>query len=319
MSASPADRFQVKLPAQVHVIVRDWLNSNSLLIRGSRETALIDSGYSACAGETLRLLQRPEALGARRLDRLVNTHCHSDHVGGNAALRSAYRCRVSIPQGEAPLVAHWDTRALWLDYADQYCDPFLYDDVIAPGERLTLGDLEWEAIPVPGHDMGALAFYCEEARLLVSGDALWEHGFGVIAPESGEPVRLKAAREALEALARLDVHSVIPGHGPPFGDVEAALERAFKRLEAFQADPCRTARHFLKVMLMFSLLEKGRMALAALPAYLEAVDAYREVNRRFLGLPAAGLAERLVAELERSGALTRRDGFIFPAAAGARA
>lgn len=119
MSASPADPFQVKLPAQVHVIVRDWLNSNSLLIRGGQETALIDSGYSACAGETLRLLQCSEALGGHRLDRLVNTHCHSDHVRGNAALRSAYRCRVSIPQGEAPLGARWDTRALWLDYADQ--------------------------------------------------------------------------------------------------------------------------------------------------------------------------------------------------------
>lgn len=191
--------------------------------------------------------------------------------------------------------------------------------MIAPGERLTLGDLEWEAIPVPGHGMEALAFYCEEERLLVSGDALWEHGFGVIATESGEPMRLKAVRKALEALARLDVDTVIPSHGPPFGDTEAALERAFKRLEAFQADPCRTARHFLNVMLMFALLEKGRMALAALPAYLEAVDAYQEVNRRFLGLPATGLAERLVTELERSGALTCRGGFIFPAAAGIRA
>ncbi len=319
MSARSANPFPVRLPAQVHVIVRDWLNSNSVLIRGSRETALIDSGYSTCAGEILRLLQRPEALGSRRLDRLINTHCHSDHAGGNATLRSTYRCRVSIPQGEAALVARWDTRALWLDYADQYCDPFLYDDVIAPGERLILGDLEWEAVPVPGHDMGALAFYCEEARLLVSGDALWERGLGVIAPESGEPVRLKAARQALEFLARLDVETVIPGHGPPFSDVEAALERAFKRLEAFQADPSRTARHFLKVMLMFTLLEKGRMPLAALPAYLEAVDAYREVNRRFLGLSAADLAERLVAELERSGALIRRSGFIVPAAAGTRA
>lgn len=318
MAAGSADPYQSKLPAQVRVIVRDWLNSNSVLILGSRETALIDSGYSACAGETLRLLQRPEALGARRLDRLVNTHCHSDHVGGNAVLRGAYRCRVSIPQGEAPLVARWDSRALWLDYADQYCDPFLYDEVIAPSERLILGDLEWEAIPVPGHDMGALAFYCEEARLLVSGDALWERWFGVIAPESGEPVRLKAARQALETLARLDVETVIPGHGLPFGNMEAALERAFKRLEAFQADPTRTARHFLKAMLMFALLEKRRMALAALPTYLEAVDAYQEVNRRFLGLSPAGLAEWLVAELERMGALTRRGGFIYPAAAGAR-
>jgi glyoxylase-like metal-dependent hydrolase (beta-lactamase superfamily II) len=315
MPAVTPRRASPRLPASVRVVVRDWLNSNQVVLRGSRENAVIDSGYSACAGETLERLRRPDALATARLDRLVNTHCHSDHVGGNRLLRGVYGCRVSIPEGHARLVNDWDARALWLDYADQYLEPFAYDDTIAPSETLRLGDLDWQAIAVPGHDMGALVFYCPDERLLVSGDALWERGFGVIPPEAGEPVRLKATRRALETLAALDLDTVIPGHGRPFAESGAALEFAFRKLEAFERDPLRTARHFLKVMLTFSLLEKGRMALNLLPAYFEQVDAYREVNAEFFRLPAAALAEQLVGELEQTAAVTRREGFLFPAGA----
>lgn len=307
-----------RIPAGVRVIVRDWLNSNHVVIAGAGENVLVDSGYSACAGETLQRLQQPDALGRGRLDRLVNTHCHSDHVGGNRLLRSVYGCRVSIPAGHADLVNVWDARALWLDYADQYLEPFAFDDTIAAGDRLRLGDIDWQAIAVPGHDMGALVFYAPQERLLISGDALWERGFGVVPPEAGEPVRLKATRKALETIAALDVDTVIPGHGRPFAEVGAALDFAFRKLEAFEADPQRTARHFLKVMLTFSLIDKGRMPVSLLPAYFEQVDAYRETNAEFFRVPAATLAAQLVDELEQAAAVVRREGFLFPASARSR-
>lgn len=310
-SARRAPRF----PAGVRVLVRDWLNSNHVVLLGASENVLVDSGYSACAGETLQRLQRPDALGRARLDRIVNTHCHSDHVGGNRLLRSVYGCRISIPAAHADLINDWDARALWLDYADQSLEPFAFDDTIVAGEHLRLGETDWQVVPAPGHDMGALVFYAPEDRLLISGDALWERGFGVVPPEAGEPVRLKATRKALETIAALDVHTVIPGHGRPFTDVGAALDFAFRKLEAFEADPLRTARHFLKVMLTFSLIEKGRMPVSLLPAYFEQVDAYRETNAAFFRMPAASLAEQLVGELERSAAIVRRDGFLFPASA----
>jgi glyoxylase-like metal-dependent hydrolase (beta-lactamase superfamily II) len=309
------NRRSARIPTGVKVIVRDWLNSNHVVIRGPAETVLIDSGYSACASETLQRLRRPDALGVTRLDRLVNTHCHSDHVGGNRLLRNTYGCRISIPEAHAQLISEWNSRALWLDYADQSLEPFAFDDTIAPNELLQLGNLDWQALAVPGHDMGALVFYCPQERLLVSGDALWERGFGVVPPERGESVRLKATRQALDTIAALDVDTVVPGHGRPFGDIDAALEFAYRKLEAFEADPVRTARHFLKVMLTFSLIEKGRMAVNLLPAYFEQVDAYREVNAEFFRVPAAALAEQLVGELQQAAAIVQREGFLFPAGA----
>ena len=50
------------------------------------------------------------------------------------------------------------------------------------------------------------------------------------------------------------------------------------------------------------------MPLADLPEYLAQVPFYREFNERYFQLPPAELAERLVAELERAGAVRREAG-----------
>lgn len=306
---TPADA--PTLPATVRVIVRDWLNANSIVLLQPEGNAVVDTGHLSCAQQTLALLRRPQYLGTDPLHLVVNTHCHSDHMGGNALLAGAYGCPVAVPEGEAPLIRTWDTQALWLDYADQRAERFAVGDELAPGSSSFWGGMCWRAIAAPGHDMGALVFYCEQARLLISGDALWENGFGVVLP--GQPAALSAARMTLDQIGALDIGVVIPGHGRPFTDIAAALDRSYKRIEAFEADPVRTARHALKVMLMFTLLERGRFLLGELPAYMDSVAVYRECNRAYLGLAPSALAELLVGELERAGAVVRGGGFLLPA------
>ncbi|HSD59698.1 MAG TPA: MBL fold metallo-hydrolase [Burkholderiales bacterium] len=301
-----------KLPPSVHVIVRDWLCANNILLRGSDENVLVDTGYVTRAHRTLDLLQRPAALGSHHLHRIVNTHGHSDHIGGNAAVQRVYGSRIAVPAGEAALVRDWDTRGLWLDYAGQEADRFMYDEVISPGATLELGGLSWLAVAAPGHDMGALVFYCAEERILISGDALWQNGFGVLKPEGDERPALKAARATLETLARLPVTTVIPGHGRPFHDFQDALERAFRRVEAFEADSSRVARHFLKVMLAFTLLHLRRLPERELVPFLERTPCYREVNAGFLGLEMPQLGELLTRELTQAGVIARRGGFLVP-------
>ena len=302
----------VMLAPGVQAIVRDWLDANHVLISGAHESVLIDTGCSAHAGRTLALLRDPRALGARRLDRIVNTHCHSDHMGGNAALARAYAAPIGIPADAAPLIDHWDTRELLLDYADQQADRFAYDDTIAAGAGLELGGVQWQAIAAPGHDMTALVFYAPEHRVLASGDALWEHGFGLIEPLERLEDRLAAQRATLECIAKLDVATVVPGHGAPFCEVGAALERAFQRLDAYAADPLKLARHCVKAFFMFALLARGRIACSELPAYFGRVPCYREYNERFFRLDPRELADRITGELLRSGAIEERDGELVP-------
>ena len=291
------------------MIVRDWLNANHILFKGRDRIVLVDSGYGRDAAITLAKVSAE--LAGRPLDWLVNTHCHSDHMGGNAAVRRAHGCRLSIPVGEAPLIDAWDEQTLWLSYADQRCERFAFDDTIAPGDVLDWGDLAWRAIAAPGHDMGALMFHCEEERLLITGDALWENGFGVVLPGPGREERLAAARSTLESIAGLDVGTVIPGHGAPFSNVAEALERSLRRLEAFERDELRMARHVLKVMFVFSLLDRQRLPLGRIPEYLATVPLYADFNARYFQLSEVALAELIVGELERAGAVKKSNGNLI--------
>jgi glyoxylase-like metal-dependent hydrolase (beta-lactamase superfamily II) len=304
--------FQVSLlPITVRVIVRDWLNANSIVLLQPGYNVVVDTGYSSHANQTLALVRQPEHLGDEPIQLVVNTHCHSDHMGGNALLARTYGCPVAVPEGEASLIREWDTRALWLDYADQRAERFAVDQELVVGRRYGWGGLSWEAIAAPGHDTGALVFYCEAEQLLISGDALWENGFGVVPPD--RPGALAAARETLDRIAALDVAVVIPGHGRPFTGIAAALDRSYQRMEAFNADSVRMARHALKVMLMFTLLERRQLPLSTLSEYLDSIPVYREYNAAYLGLAPSALAEMLVTELERAGAITRSGEFLKPA------
>ena len=302
----------MNLPPQIRVLERGWLSSNNVLVHDSAGCTLIDSGYHAHAAQTLLLLQH--ALGGKPLARLINTHCHSDHMGGNAAVQRAYGCRTSIPVGEAPAIAAWDDVALMLSYTGQSAERFSFDDTIAAGDTLQLGGLEWEALAAPGHDTHALMFYSGAARMLISGDALWENGFGLIFQELfGQAGGFAATRATLETISRLDIATVIPGHGAPFGSVERSLATAFQRLDAYERNPAKLARHALKVMLSFSLMIQRRIALAELPQFFADRPIYGDINRRFLRMPEAELREYLVRDLERAGALKLEDGWLLAA------
>lgn len=297
------------LPLGIEVIERGWLSSNNILLCDGDEATLIDSGYVSHAAQTVELVRT--ALGGRRLARLINTHSHSDHIGGNAAVKEAFGCRIGVPEGMAPAIENWDEEALLLSVADQQGAPFGLDHTLAVGERLMMGGLEWQALPAPGHDMDALVFHSVDARVLISGDALWRDGFGILFAEViGSGGGLEAAQATLEAIARLPVDRVIPGHGAPFVEVDEALAAAFARLRYFQQDGARMARNAIRACVTFMLLEQRRVSLDTLPAYLEAVPLYREANRRFLGLSAEALAGWLVGELVRAGVARREADFL---------
>ena len=296
----------------MRVAVRGWLNCNQVLLRSPAGHVLVDSGYAACADETIARLREPGMRGAEPLAALVNTHCHSDHIGGNSAVARAYGCLITIPRDEVPTIDDWTIQARWNAYVDQYAEPFSYQATIAAGEPFRAAGREWEAYAAPGHDMEALMFFDPVDRILISGDALWENGLGFVWAHDPPNPFVEAALSALDTIERLDPRVVIPGHGEPFADAAGALARARSRLAAFADDPRRTARHMMKVMFVFSMLHRGGIEVAQADGYVARVPVYRDLEERFLGEGISGLGARLVEDLVRAGAMRVEGGVAHP-------
>ena len=263
----------MNLPESIQVFERGWLSSNNVLLVDDACAAFVDTGYATHAPQTLALVQA--ALGERPLDLIVNTHLHSDHCGGNALLQAAWPCRTAIPAAETEAVRNWDEARLTFRGTGQTCERFTFTETIAPGMHLKLGALDWEVLGAPGHDPHSLMLYCAEQRVLISADALWENGFGVIFPELEGESGFAEEQAVLEAIAALDVRMVIPGHGAPFTNVAQALERAFSRVAWLRADPARNAKNALKVLIVFKLLEVRTMTFDALTRMLDTASAMR--------------------------------------------
>ena len=298
----------MNLPPAIRILERGWLSSNSVLLLGPEDTALIDSGYATHAGQTLALVRA--ALDGRPLDLLLNTHLHSDHCGGNALLRAELGCEVAIPALEADKVAAWDEDALSFRATGQQCPRFAFDATLAPGDSLVLGGLRWDVLAAPGHDPHALLFFCAQDGVLVAGDALWEDGFGVIFPElAGEP-GFDEVGATLDLIAGLDARVLIPGHGAAFTDVAGALARARKRLDYLRADPLRNARNAVKVLLKFLLLERQAISLASLPALLASIPLVERVRQEQFGMPPEELARWAAGALVRAGAARMDAGML---------
>lgn len=305
--------MSLQLPESMLVLERGWLSANNVLFFEGDTATLIDSGYVSHAEQTVALVEH--ALDGRRLQRLINTHSHSDHIGGNAAVQARFGCQVIVPAGLHAVIAEWDEDALLLSPLGQQAARFQHDSLLGAGSELELGGLNWQALAVPGHDMEALAYYNPEKRILISGDALWENGFGVIFPELlGEADGLAHTRATLDMLAQLPLDTVIPGHGRPFGDVDAALERAFRRLGHFEANIEQLAWHAIKVIVSFAMLERRRLAQADFPAFVLSLPFAVDVNARYLSLPDDKLSERLERELLLVNALRREDGWLIAGA-----
>jgi glyoxylase-like metal-dependent hydrolase (beta-lactamase superfamily II) len=303
----------IELPPGIAVFERGWLSSNNILFLGGDQAALIDSGYYTHADQTVALVR--QALGARRLDLLLNTHLHSDHCGGNAALQSAYPdIETRIPPGQAVHVRNWDPVALTYVPTGQQCPRFRVEGLLEPQTEVVLGDRPWQVHSAPGHDPHSVILFEPEARALVSADALWENGFGVVFPELEGDEAFNEVAKTLDLIESLAPLVVIPGHGKVFTQVAPSLANARRRLDSFVRDPAKHALHAAKVLLKFKLLELQRLRLAEFEQWASATPYFEMVHRRwFSEVDPVTWIDQLADDLARSGAAIRDGEYILNA------
>ena len=300
--------------AGLTVLDRGWLSSNNLLIHpapGEAGAVLVDTSHVTHAPQTLALVRH--ALGGEPLARIVNTHLHSDHCGGNAALQEAFGVPVLVPPGLSAAVRAWDPRHLNYDDIGQLCARFQAQGELERGGGFQAGGRTWEVLAAPGHDPDSVMLFDRARGVLVSADALWEDGFGVVFPELEGASGFDEAGAVFDLIESLPVRVVVPGHGAPFTDVADSLARARARLAGQRADPARHARHAVKVLVKYHLMERRREPLSDFQAWTAGTPFLRRLWDRH-GRPHAASpgqwGEAFLHDLVRAGLARVEQGWV---------
>lgn len=197
-------------------------DSNIYLLTGE-QNILIDAGTGLSSQEVTRSIKK--VLGEDgKLDTILLTHCHFDHIGGVPYLVSAFGCKVYAGYADATAIRNGD-------YNYTLSHDFGVDIPPIPVEDLHEGDIidssesRLRVIETPGHTMGGVSFYDEISSSLFSGDTVFSNGYGRTDFNGGS---LEVLRKSIRKLCNTPVKGLYPGHGLPVSDGSAAIQRALE-------------------------------------------------------------------------------------------
>lgn len=291
-----------RLPTWVQFELRPFPDSNLLLLPGP-EPAMVDSGF---VGNADRTREWAQAHGGGRVATVVNTHWHSDHVGGNAALQ-AVGAQIAASAPDAEAVRRRDPGCCLAEYLDQPIAPYTVDRSLDDGDTLRLGETEWQVVRTPGHTPGHLCLWQPDERLLAVGDALSDYDVGWVSTALDGPDAAAVAKKSLERLDALHPRVILPAHGPIPDDAAASLAHAHRRAQRLVDDPQGAVWYGARRVFAYALVIRGGLPLDEVEDYLLA-RAWLADAADQLGRPVVDVADELVTTLRSSGAVVEQDG-----------
>ena len=288
-----------RLPAWVIWQPRPFPDANLLLLAG-REPVLVDSGFVGHAEQT--------AAWARAhvgdLTLVLNTHWHSDHVGGNAMLQAAGAgVAASVPTlglstvaiRAAARLSTWTSRLVPTPSTCRCTTP-------EPSPRSgRLGDHSHAR----SHARSPV-FLAAQERLLVVGDALLNYDVGWANLALDGPDAAATVLASLRRLADLKPRVIMHGHGPIPADPGAAFATALRRAQRLVDDPAGAVRYAARRIFAFALMIRSGIPTDQLEPYLLARAWLTDAARLLTRIPEA-FATELVNAMLNSGTVTIRD------------
>ncbi len=175
----------------------------------SKECIIIDPGcYSA--SEKKDIVQLIENMGLKPV-RLINTHCHLDHVFGNAHIAKTFNLDLEIHKEEVPVLNAVGTVSQMYGFGEYEKSPEP-TKFLAEGDFIKFGNTQLKCLFTPGHSPGSLSFYCEASNFVIAGDALFYGSIGrTDLPGGNHDTLIKSIKSELMTLP--DETIVYSGHG----------------------------------------------------------------------------------------------------------
>jgi hydroxyacylglutathione hydrolase len=233
-------------------VERGFLNGNHFIYKSDKPT-LIDSGYKAGLGDTLRILAELD-INVSSIESIINTHCHCDHIGGNNYLQNKSKCSIGLHKIGKYFIDMRDSWSTWWRYYDQEADFFHCSKALDDGDVIHIGPHAFELIYTPGHSADGIVLFNRVHKFLISSDTLWERDAAVLT------IRIEGSKagfdlfNSIQKIEHLPVEKVYPGHGRAFTDFSGAIARAKKRLKSLIKDPQKIGQDVIKKIIIYTLM-----------------------------------------------------------------
>lgn len=184
---------------------------NTYLVYDDTKKCIIFDPGCISNEEKEELVQKIDALELKPV-RLINTHCHIDHIFGNNFISRRYNLPLEIHRGEIPVLeaAGQSAMLFGIPYPEPSPSPerFLQED-----EAVTFGETTLLPLLTPGHSPASLSFFCKEAGFVIAGDVLFQGSIGRTDLPGGDyKTLITSIRDKILPLG--DDVLVYPGHGP---------------------------------------------------------------------------------------------------------
>jgi len=181
------------------------VQENCFLFRrdGAESALIVDPG-----DEPEKLLGAIDELGVR-LDGILLTHTHFDHVGAVAPVAKATGAEVWVPEIEKLVLADINAFVPWPDFGPY--ESWDAEHTVSGGEKLELAGFEIDVMFTPGHSPGHVAYSIPDEQVVFSGDVLFQGSVGRTDLPGGDwPTLLESIRTLVDALP--EETRVHPGH-----------------------------------------------------------------------------------------------------------
>jgi hydroxyacylglutathione hydrolase len=147
----------------------------------------------------------------QKVDLLLLTHAHIDHVTDAARIKREHGCRVGYHRASIPPLSDPEFfKRLGFGWE---VEPVSADLLLEESKVITFQNLHFQVLEVPGHCPGSLCFFAKESRVLFGGDVLFAGGVGRWdLPGGDRDLLFRGIYEKILPLG--DDVRVLPGHGP---------------------------------------------------------------------------------------------------------